>query len=123
MKLHLASSGALRVITGRGKGFVAVDGERYDASLIVTPKAVIAAWPPRTAADLRAAHFVQIVELKPDVVLIGTGEALVFPAREVLLPLIEAVIGFEVMDLAAACRTYNVLLHEGRNVAAALILS
>jgi uncharacterized protein len=66
-------------------------------------------------ADGRAA-------LDAELVLIGTGRSLQFPPAEALRPLIEARLGFEIMDTQAACRTYNILMAENRRVAAALIL-
>ena len=71
---------------------------------------------------LSADHIAAIVELAPEIVLLGTGPAFRFPDAARLAPLYKAGIGVEVMDTPAACRTYNILLGEGRNVVAALIL-
>jgi uncharacterized protein len=60
--------------------------------------------------------------MKPEIVLLGTGATFVFPDPARLAPLRDARVGVEVMDTAAACRTYNILLAEGRNVVAALIV-
>jgi len=122
LKLHLADSSSDNMVTGYGAHFVAVNGKSHFESLIVTPSQLIDAWGPEQFEDLHAAHMAPLVALKPAIVLLGTGSRLRFPATPVLRPLIEARVGFEVMDVWAACRTYNVLAQEGRSVAAALIL-
>jgi uncharacterized protein len=71
---------------------------------------------------LAADHFAAIVELAPEIVLLGTGARFTFPMPALLAPLYKAGIGVEAMDTPAACRTYNILLGEGRNVVAALIV-
>ena len=77
---------------------------------------------PDTFADLTAAHLAPLAAIACDVLLLGTGERLRFPAAAILRPLIEARVGVEMMDTAAACRTYNILVAEGRKAAAALIV-
>ena len=72
--------------------------------------------------SLTDAHVDQLVAAQPEVVLLGTGSRIRFPASAVLRPLIDARIGYEIMDTGAACRTYGVLLAEGRQVLAALIV-
>ncbi|HET8694282.1 MAG TPA: MTH938/NDUFAF3 family protein, partial [Aquabacterium sp.] len=68
------------------------------------------------------AHFLQIAQAQPEVVIFGSGTTLRFPAPSLLRPLMAARIGIETMDTAAACRTYNILVAEGRRVMAALLL-
>lgn len=92
------------------------------SSVILSVGKIIADWPPRTAQTLTAEHLQAVVELQPQVILLGTGERQVFPPPEVLAPVYRAGIGIEVMNTPAACRTYNVLVQEGRQVVAALIL-
>jgi uncharacterized protein len=72
---------------------------------------------------LAADHMAAIVELAPEIVLLGTGASLRFPEPALLAPLYKAGIGVEVMDTPAACRTYNILLAEGRKVLAAVIVA
>ena len=76
--------------------------------------------PPASSA-LTPEHFAQLAALKPELVIFGSGARLRFAAPALLRPLIDARIGVETMDTAAACRTYNVLLAEGRSVVAALL--
>jgi len=79
-------------------------------------------WPVTDAGSLSARDFAPLLELKPELVLLGTGERQVFPSARVLAAFAGCGIGFEVMDNGAACRTFNLLLQEGRDVVLALIL-
>lgn len=90
--------------------------------VVVTGDRLMTAWQPADAAHLQVADFDEVMELDPEVVLLGTGERLRFPDSAVQRRFLEAGVGFEVMDTAAACRTYNVLMMEGRRVAAALLI-
>lgn len=121
MKIQLDSAGNLHRIRHYGPGTVTVNQTAYTTSLVVLPDRVVD-WPPQRFADLAAAHFEFIRTLNPEVVLLGTGTHLRFPAGPVTRCLVDAGIGLEVMDTGAACRTYNVLASEGRRVAAALLL-
>ncbi len=93
-----------------------------ESSFIIRSEELIMGWEPRTIDELRVDHFAALVSMKPEVVLLGTGRQLRFPPHALLMPLMEAGIGCEVMDNAAACRTYNVLTGEGRQVVAAFLL-
>jgi uncharacterized protein len=122
LKLHLDQAGGQNVFSGYGEGYVAVNGARYDHSVVVTARDLIPDWPPQRFDTLTAGDFDGFPDLGIEIVLLGTGKRLRFPRPEVTRPLIEAGIGVEVMDVPAACRTYNILMGEGRKVAAALIL-
>jgi uncharacterized protein len=122
MKLHADSHAGQNAVTAYGPGFVAVNGKRYEHSLIVAPDHLNLAWPPTSVGELCANHLIDLAAAQCDVVLLGTGARQRFPASAVLKPMIDARIGIEVMDTAAACRTYNVLMAEGRKVVAALIV-
>ena len=122
MKLHLSRAEGRNQITSCGTDFVAVNGTRHSRSLLVMPLELIADWPPSHAQSLTAAHLDAVLALQPEVVLLGTGARLLFPPADVLRPMIEGGIGYEVMDTSAACRTYNILMAEGRRVLAALII-
>ena len=123
MKLHLSRPEGLNQITSCGSGFVAVNGVRHARSLLVTPQRLVEDWPAASFEALTSASLGTALALEPEVVLLGTGERLQFPAADILRPLIEAGIGYEVMDTGAACRTYNILMAEGRRVLAALIIA
>ena len=122
MKFHLDPSGGKNAFTGYGEGYVAVNGQRHQASLLVGADRLVTDWPARSVDALAADHLAAIVEMAPDIVLLGTGARLQFPDPARLAPLYKANIGVEVMDTPAACRTYNILMGEGRNVVAALIV-
>jgi uncharacterized protein len=122
LKLHLDAGGGANQFTGYGDGYVSVNGTRYAASLVVLPRELVPDWPPARFEQLAAAHFEALATREIEIVLLGTGARLRFPHPEVTRPLIDARIGCEVMDVPAACRTYNILMAEGRKVAAALIL-
>jgi uncharacterized protein len=79
-------------------------------------------WEAPSFAGLEPSHFAQIAELKPELVIIGTGLRQRFPRPDLLKALINAKVGFEIMDTQAACRTYNILVGEGRQAMAALLL-
>lgn len=122
LKLHLEAGVGLNVFSGYGDGYVSVNGERHVASLIVMPREIVPGWAPARFEDLAADHFVTLAGCELEIVLLGTGARLRFPRPEVIRPLVEARMGIEVMDVQAACRTYNILMGEGRKVAAALVL-
>jgi uncharacterized protein len=90
-------------------------------SLIISPRRLLRDWAPQSIDELLAEHLAAIAALQPEVILLGTGVRLVFPPAEVLAAVQVQGIGIEVMDTAAACRTYNILMAEGRRVAAGLI--
>lgn len=91
-------------------------------SLVLMPHLLQRDWPPQTVSELSTADVSALAALTPEIVIIGTGARLQWPVTEVLKPLIDAGIGYEIMDTRAACRTYNILSNEGRDVAAALMM-
>lgn len=105
----------------RAEGIVVIDRE-LRTSFVISPDRVIEDWPVASVAGLDAAAMEAVLDLDPEVVLFGSGQRQQFPAREMLLPLLRRGIGVEVMDNAAAARTYNLLAAEGRRVAASFIL-
>jgi uncharacterized protein len=109
-------------ITSYGPDWVRVNQQEFRRSLIVTPERLVSDWPPQSFGDLVEAHFETIAGLKPEIVLLGTGNRQRFPRPALIRPLVERGVGVEVMDTAAACRTYNIIMLEGRRVAAALLL-
>lgn len=122
MKIEREQAEGKNLFTGYGPGYVEVNGKRYGASLVVAGDRLVADWPLPSVAEISADHLAAILALKPEIILLGTGATFVFPDRARLAPLYNAGLGVEVMDTPAACRTYNILLGEGRNVVAALIL-
>jgi uncharacterized protein len=123
MKLHLEQADTRYRITGYGAGQVTVNQEVLTRSLVVTPSDLVRDWPPRSCAEIGADHWEPVLALRPEIVIIGSGPRQQFPSGAVLAPLYAAGIGVEVMDTRAACRTFNILVGEGRRVAAALLVS
>ena len=121
MKLHLSAPTARNTITGYGDGYVMVNGARHDANLIVLPDRILP-WSAASFESLAAEDFGGLAHLDLEVVLLGTGATLRFPRPQITRALAEAKIALEVMDVQAACRTYNILAAEERRVAAALLL-
>jgi len=122
MHIQLETGGRANLIRAYAGGQIIVNQDSYTRSLIVLPGQVIADWPPQAFEELAVAHLTALVPLRPELVILGTGQRQRFPRAELLAPLAEAGIGWEVMDTGAACRTYNILMGEGRNVAAALLM-
>jgi uncharacterized protein len=122
LKIEREQAEGRNMFSGYGEGYVAVNGVRHSASLVVAADRLITDWPAASLQALSADHLAAIIQLKPEILLLGTGAQFVFPEAALLAPLYKAGIGVEVMDTPAACRTYNILLGEGRNVVAALIV-
>ena len=122
MKLQSDPHSGANTITGYGDGYVEINKTPYTHAVILSSDGAISEWPAQSFDGLEAAHFAQMVNLKPELILIGTGSKQRFPKPELLKSLISAKIGFEIMDSQAACRTYNILVGEGRQVLLALIV-
>ena len=122
MKLHINKDDDILLIRGYTEDRITIGDVSYDSSIILSPSRVIDRWTPRTVHDLSEEDFNLMLELEPEVVLLGTGRQLRFPDRVLTQPLMRHSIGLEVMDTPAACRTYNVLAAEGRSVIASLII-
>lgn len=109
-------------IVACAEGEVRLRDRAYTSSLIVTRSAILDRWQPAAAEALTIADFNELLELKPEVVLLGTGRRQRIPPPALYAEFAARRIGLEVMDNRAACRTFNLLLSEYRNVALALIL-
>lgn len=123
LKLHLSNISGINLFTGYGEGYVMVNRERYTQNLVVLRDRLLTDWRPAGFDELAAEDFGRLAELQPEIVLLGTGARLRFPRPELTRALHAARIGLEVMDLPAACRTYNILAAEERKVAAALLFA
>lgn len=121
MKLHLSNTAGLNMFTAYGDGYVAINHQRYEANVIVLPESLLPEWTAAKLETLTEADTAKLLGLGTEIVLLGTGKRLRFPPALLMRPFAPAGIGLEVMDLQAACRTYNILAAEGRKVAAALL--
>lgn len=93
-----------------------------ERSAILTPGEVVTEWSPRECDSLTVEHMQVVLALRPELILLGTGERQQFPDARIAHAVLAAGVGFDAMDTRAACRTYNVLTQEGRRVAAALLI-
>jgi len=104
-----------------GAEFIAIGDEEIRSSCIVSAGS-ITAWTPRSVEELGVEHLAVIFELNPEVVVLATGARQTFPRLGLRAEFATRRIGLEVMEIGAACRTYNVLVAEERRVLAAILL-
>jgi uncharacterized protein len=121
MKLHPDKSD-FQSITGYGLGWIALNGEKFTTSLVVSSQGQKFDWQCRRFDDLTPGHFARLAELDSELVIFGSGTRIRFPQPLWLVPLMTKRIGVETMDTQAACRTYNILAGEGRQVVLALLI-
>ena len=121
MELTLHKPGDHNFIRSVGRDGIKVKDEIYRDSLIVSADKLIPDWPVRSMKDITAAHFRAVMDMRPEVVLLGTGKKQAFLPPEIMMSFYSEGIGVEAMTTEAACRTFNVLLSEDRNAVAALI--
>ncbi len=122
MSLTLDDNQANFQIRGYKPGFIQVNQQTYQHSIIVSATHLVENWAPQTISALTVEHLRIASQLEPAILIIGTGERLQFPTIDLYGELINQHIGVEIMDTSAACRTYNILTAENRNVVAALII-
>ncbi len=122
MKFQLDEQQGGNAISRHDGQCVWVNNQPHRSSLLVPWRGEVQAWDLPRFEDLTEQHFEQILALKPELVVFGSGSKIRFARPQLYRGLIEARIGVETMDLGAACRTYNVLASEGRTVLAALLI-
>jgi uncharacterized protein len=122
VKLHASTPGGANIISAYGDDYVMVNGARRNTSIIVTAESV-QPWNPASFDALSAQDFTPFTELGLEIVLLGTGARQRFPHPSLTASLARARVGLEVMDIKAACRTYNILVAEARRVALALLFT
>jgi uncharacterized protein len=121
MKLHQSTASGINSFTHIEPGSFGINGFRHRGNIAVMPTGDVTEWTSATFSTLSEADFAVIASYAVDIVLLGTGPALRFPPRELMLPVYKTGRSIEVMDTAAACRTFNILVSEGRNVGAFLL--
>ena len=124
MKLYQDNHANTTVITGYGDDHVMISKTRHEGNVLVSASQVVAGWAPQAGGDLAgltAADLARAAELGAEILIVGTGRRQRFPQPPLLRGLVEARVGFEFMDFAAACRTYNILVAEGRAVVLGLL--
>ena len=122
MKLQASVPSAYNTFTGYGEGYVMVNGQRHESGLIVLPERLLP-WSAAGFDALAESDFQVFLEMDLEILLLGTGPKQRFPHPRLTQALARKCVGVEVMDLHAACRTYNILMAEERHVAAALLFS
>lgn len=122
MLLHEEKSTSPHIIKSYQPGSLVINDLSYNKSLIISYNQLITDWAPQDINELTNQDLEILLQLKLEVVLIGTGSKQHFLSAAILAPLIRGNLGHEVMDTAAACRTFNLLASDGRKVAAALII-
>ena len=123
MKFQPDSAEGVNSVTRHEPGRIWVGADVFEASVLVPWVGPVQPWPVLQPGELTPAHFEQILALKPELVVFGSGTRLQFVKPALYRALIERGVGIETMDTAAACRTYNVLAMEGRTVVAALLIN
>jgi len=123
MKMVLDDATGLNLVSAYETGRVRIRGQYHQTSLLIFPRELQTDWPAGDIASLTAQLLRPVADKKPEILILGTGERQRFPNPRVFIPLMDAGIGYEVMDNTAACRTFNILLSEGREAALALLSS
>lgn len=122
MKFTLEGSSNVNVIRAYSAEEIRIGERSIRSSCIVTADTLIANWPPAALEEVEANHLEPILELRPELVLFGTGARQRFAPAAIRAAFVARGIGVEAMDLGAACRTFNILVQEERRVAAVLFL-
>ncbi|MCB1757982.1 MAG: Mth938-like domain-containing protein [Gammaproteobacteria bacterium] len=122
MQFTLETVSHAKVFTSYGEGFLEIDHQRYNSGLCLHGNTVFDDWQETDPKKLTVESLRQLIDLRPEILILGTGKRLVFPAPRLLAELHKLGVALETMDTSAACRTYNILVSERRRVAAALML-
>ena len=121
MKLSLSDNSQAYLISAYEKGQFTVKGQVYTGSQVIRPERPPESWALQTVSALTRENFTSLLDEDVETVIIGSGEKLIFPDERYLQLFYARAIGVEIMDTAAACRTYNILVAEGRKIVAGLI--
>jgi len=121
MKMVLDDAAGLNLVSAYEPGQVTIRGKTYPTGLVIYRHELDTDWPAINIETLDGKALRQIAARNIEVLIIGTGETQRFPSPRVFIPLMDAGIGYEVMDNTAACRTFNILVGEGREAALALL--
>jgi len=121
MKLQEHQAASLHTITGYGDTWIAVNAQTTEGSLLVMPEGLLQAWRPRQWVEITPDDLLPLIAARPDLVIVGTGAQQRFLNAGLASLVSSQRIGLECMATPAACRTYNILMAEGRKVLAALL--
>ena len=123
MKLQADQPNALNTVTAYGEDYIEINQVKHSSAVLVMPQGTVTAWGADRFEDLTAAHFSNLAALQPELIIFGTGAKQRFAHPQLMADLSAARIGVETMSTQAACRTYNILMAEGRQVLLAAIIS
>ncbi len=123
MKLQIEKAEGLNAFTAYGDGYVSINAVRHTRNVLVLPDRLVPDWTTADFAALSHSDFEWLAGLNEPILILGTGAKQRFPTPEVMRPLLALGRSVEIMDTPAACRTYNVLINEGRRAAAALLMA
>ncbi|MBA3479439.1 MAG: Mth938-like domain-containing protein [Lautropia sp.] len=121
MKLHPDQNNALNTVTAYGSGYFEINRVRHEGPLLLMPEGEVRRWEVQSYESLTAVDFEALLGRGAEVILLGTGTRHRIPPPRLTAALARAGVGIEAMDSSAACRTYNILMGEGRRVLAALL--
>jgi uncharacterized protein len=121
MKLHQDSNATLNMVTAYSETFLEINRQRYEHAIVLWPEGPVLRWQPATFDQISVDSLAGLAEQLPEVVLLGTGAKQRFLHPSISAQLQAKFIGLEAMNTAAACRTYNILVSEGRKVVALLL--
>jgi uncharacterized protein len=122
MKLHSTQTQQYQTVTGYQDDWVEINAQRFSHSLVVLPEYAPQPWQVKAFEDLQPSDFELLGSMKPDLIILGTGQRQRFASARLTAQLMAQRVGVECMDNQAACRTYIILMAEGRKVALAVIL-
>jgi uncharacterized protein len=114
---------AVNTVRKVGQGSITIGGRVFESNIGLTAGSIIENWPPCPIDDLDEQAIQAILETKPELLLLGTGWRARIPPRELVFAMARRGIGIEFMDTPAACRTFNILVGEGREAAAILYMN
>lgn len=123
MKLSREHPGNKTYIRATGEDGIWIGDDCYIESIILTPNSVLTDWGVKSFSDINEETLKSLLDPEPELVIVGTGESQHFPPPELMMPFYRAGTGIEFMNTQAACRTFNILVMEERNVVAGLIQS
>lgn len=122
MKLTLETSD-VNLVSAWEPAAIRIGDKWLRSHLILSAQDILLYWAVTSPKTLKAADLQPAINLNPKIVLLGTGRHLVLPNTDLMTDLAIQGVGLEIMDTPAACRTYNLLVHEGRDVVAALFIN
>lgn len=122
MKITLQTGPGVNLVRSFTPGELRVGEQVIRTSCLLTADSLLTDWAPQTFSELRVDHFEPVLAQSPEIVLLGSGRKQRFPDRSIMAAVLSRGICLEVMDTAAACRTFNILVAEDRRVVAALLL-